>query len=193
MEWIIDFDPQRHGAVEIMHKLTDNRMKWGWSALLTGVLLLLGCSLWGGCRSLGSYLNRDCATRPPSEAFENVFGYSPPPGVSDLLAAGRIWPGGRDVYLRFRATDEAIRQLTKDSVRAVGVREIQLGIASTRMEDRLQGDPRQARWKAAVRWDEVERIQKPECYSVRPYSHSPRIILIVDPSHNLVYGYLYDI
>src|SRR5687768_6663627 len=98
-----------------MHKLTNDRMKWGWSAFLAGLLLSLTCGVWVSCRSLGSYLSRDCATRPPQEAFENVFGHPPPPGVSDLVAAGRIWPGGRDVYLRFRASDEAIQLLTRKS------------------------------------------------------------------------------
>jgi hypothetical protein len=178
----------------LMAKRT-NPVAWGLVVVLLAGVVLVACSLvWMVVRPF-AHLEHVCTTMPPLQVFENVFGRPPPSGVSDIRAAGRIWLGGRDVYLRFQATDEAIQRLTRGSQRTVGDRETNECIQSTRMEDRLVGDHRWMRWKEWVHWDEVERIQKPECYSLLPYAPStvPNITLIVDRSRHLIYVYLYDI
>src|SRR3954451_21295444 len=99
-----------------MHKLTNDRRVWGGGALLTGVVLALG---YGAGRSVRSVRSahppavRYCAEHPSREAFQTVFRPPPPPGVSELTAAGWALPDRWAICLRFRATDSAIERLTK--------------------------------------------------------------------------------
>jgi hypothetical protein len=167
------------------------------AVILSVTTLLAGCCFVLWITSMVSQLlrERDCAAMPPPEVFQNVFGQSPPGGVSDILSAGRIWMGGRNVYLRFRATDDAIRYVTRQSRRTVDRKAIQECVESTRMGLQLRGDPRWIPWYARVRWGEVLHIPKPECYSSLPSAPSPTpdVTIIVDRSRHLVYVYLYDI
>jgi hypothetical protein len=167
-------------------------LKWGLAAIVVALVFWVG---WGLSVVSRELREKDCANMPAVEVFENVFDHPPPPGITELRAAGRIWLGGRDVYLRFNATDEAIRRLTKGSKRTVDAAGIQECIEGTRMEWRLQGDRRWVRWKERVRWDEVDRIPKPQCYGLLPAAPSatPHITIIVDRSRHLVYVYLFDI
>jgi hypothetical protein len=164
-----------------------NQAAWVLAATLAVAILLLGARHFR--------FREDCADMPPLQVFANVFGHPPPPGLWDIRAAGRIWLGGRNVYLRFSATDDAIRSLTRGSQRVVGAQSIHDCIASTRMGLQVPGDARSVRWKVRVRWDQIDRIKRPECYALSPHAPCmvPDITLIVDRSRHLVYVYLFDI
>jgi hypothetical protein len=177
-----------------MHKLTTDRMKWGGSALLAAVLLSLVCGVWVSRRSVRpKVVGRDCAKRSPLEAFGTVFGFSPPPGVSDVSAAGRIWPDRWSVFLRFRATDDAIGRLTKGNMPA-GARQILANIETERKEDRLLGKSHLKWREEGPGWDEVKRIRKPECYFLLRQAHAstPSLGVIVDRARHLVYVYSFN-
>ncbi|HEV3050548.1 MAG TPA: hypothetical protein VGX50_09580 [Longimicrobium sp.] len=52
---------------------------------------------------------------PPDMAFKRVFHRPAPAGVWNLRAAGAALPGGGHLFLRFQASDEAIREQTAGS------------------------------------------------------------------------------
>jgi hypothetical protein len=151
--------------------------------LLASVLIVSSIMVW---RSFRDSPMGDWATKPPSRAFEWVFGRPVPLGVSGIRASGQVSIGGRDVWLRFSATDEALRSLTHACQR-ISDRD---GMESCRMEWRLgEAAPRQIHWGA------VRRIRNPECYSLPPKAPAilPDITLVVDRRHHLVYVHLFDI
>jgi hypothetical protein len=163
--------------------------------IVTAVVLLiplaLGYSVWWFVR-FGPKLAQDCADTAPAEVFENVFGHPPPPGLDGSRAAGRIWPGGRDIFLRMRATNAAIHGLIQGCQRDSDAKR---RIDDLSMDLRVGGDHRLPRWKERVQWDEIAHIQKPECYTFWGRSPSPsaNVTLIVDRARQLVYVYLYDV
>jgi hypothetical protein len=170
-----------------------NQVAWIFAATLAAAVLLLAVRHLAGV--VNHHFTTDCADMPPLRVFENVFGHPPPPGLWDIRAAGCIYLGGRDVFLRCSATDDAIRSLTSGSKPAVGPKNIEQCIESTRMELTIPHDPRLARWKQRAHWHEIERIAKPECYELPPprQSVSPTLTLIVDRSRHLVYVCFTDI
>jgi hypothetical protein len=167
---------------------------WWTRGLAALAMVTVAWIAWGLSVVAHVFTETDCADRPAAQVFQNVFDRPVPPGITGLLAAGRIWLGGRDVYLRFKGTDEAIRLLTRGGKRVPDA-EVRECIEGTRMEERLQRDRRWVRWKETVYWGEVDRIAKPECYELLPKAPSttPHISLILDRSRSLVYVYLFDI
>jgi hypothetical protein len=162
-------------------------MTWGLVAVVatTTVLLQPYCVFWVFTQG---FAGLDCAEMPPLRVFENVFGHPPPPGLWDIRAAGYMCLGGRDVFLRCSATDDAIRSLTGGSQPVVGAENIEQCIENTRMEFRVPRDHRLALWKQRVRWDEIKRIANPVCYELPPKPLTdPFLTLIVDRSRHLVY------
>src|SRR5437773_2744731 len=92
-----------------------NRPAWGLVLVLAVVvlmaLLVLGVSLLRRCHPF----DRDYSELPPKLAFRQVFQRSVLPGVTDIQVAGYAWLGGRDIWMQFRATDEAVKLLTGGS------------------------------------------------------------------------------
>jgi hypothetical protein len=181
------------GNLTVMERPKTNRLAWCFTAILA---LLLTCSfVWVSQFVSGLFAEKDCSTLPPPQVFKNVFGRLPPSGISGIRAAGRIWLGGRNVYLRLRATDEAIHSLIQGSIRVADRKEIRECVEGLRMEVALRGDDRWKRWKQHVLWDEVPRISRPECYYLLPEapSSTPDVTIIVDRAEYLVYVYLFGI
>jgi hypothetical protein len=154
--------------------------------LLTTVIVSLPlafcCFGWWFVR-YGPKIGGDCVDMAPARVFKSVFGYLPPPGIAQLSAAGQMSLGGAEIYLRFRATDHVIHDLTSGGKRSVKPKE---RIQSTPMPQVMQ-------WRERVRWSEVSRIPDPECYTLLPHAPAanPDITLVVDRCHHLVYVYSY--
>jgi hypothetical protein len=159
--------------------------------ILAAVPLSLKWWLFGPNSGMGDYTKKS-----PEKAFRRVFERPAPPGVSDIRAAGQVWLGGRNVWLRFRATDPAIRSLMAVAKRETDAQSIRQTIDGLQMEVALTAThPDLRRWRSHVCWDEVRRIEDPESYFIHPRapSSTPNITLIIDRKRHLVYVYLFDI
>lgn len=145
-----------------------------WVVLLTAAISLL--RRWHP-------FDQDYSELPPKLAFERVFRRSVPPGLMDIKAAGHAWTAGRDIWMRFRATDAAVKLLTNGSKPFSP--ESSFCIDTSRLQEAA---PRQ------VHWEDVLRIRDPRCYNIDPPPNQTGCItLIPDRQRHLVYVYLHDI
>jgi hypothetical protein len=159
-----------------------NRVARGLAAVLAVVMV-------GGLVRGVSLLRRwhpfdlDYSKLPPKLAFTLVFRRSAPPGVTDIQVAGIAWLGGRDIWMRFRATDEAVKLLARGS-----------GPVSTAKEPCIGTAPVHEADLGKVHWEDVDRIHRPLCYKIDPpLNHTGWVQLIYDRQRHLAFAHLYDI
>lgn len=121
----------------------------------------------------------DCATLPPGQAFEEVFCGSMPAGVTDIEGAGI--PQSGHVWMRLRATDAAIKILTRGA--KPDASKVERCIAPSAWLE-WPGAPR-------VHWEDAFRVRHPECYNLGIDSNPTvdYIIMVVDRQQHLVYVY----
>jgi hypothetical protein len=127
--------------------------------------------------------DQDYSELPPERAFALVFRQAVPPGVTDIQAAGPAWLGGRDIWMRFRASEAAVKLLTGGSRPVSTEKEPCIGTAPVHEADlRKMG------------WGDVDRIRHPLCYEIDPpWNLTGWIQLIYDRQRHLVFAHLYDI
>jgi hypothetical protein len=123
--------------------------------------------------------------RPAGRVFQQVFRQPIPQGVSELRIAGHGFCQGHQVWMRFRATKKALRQLLPESTERRerlkdGLR-TELGL---NYERRLtEDDPR------VVGWDKVLRMRSPEAHYFSRTSQGAGWtgLFVLDRDRQLVY------
>lgn len=130
------------------------------AAVISG-LGVLGLMLWQTLLGLQWSGAVDYGARPPAEVFADVTGKPVSIGVTDLRTSGRSFMLGIKhwVWMSFSADDRAFKTLVGDQEPLYGDRAAELIRQNWSVSNRY--DERDRR---AVRWDEVDRIKRPEAY-----------------------------
>jgi hypothetical protein len=132
-------------------------------ALALAVVLGLVFAVWGWLRDLPYRGGPDYSAMPPSQAFESILGYPPPPGVTNLRVAGHAFLGSKyRAWMSFDVTDAALRSLLKDDT-------YDDAYTGTEAKNMLQKEFRPSGHRDIehmqhVKWSEVSKIEKPEVY-----------------------------
>jgi hypothetical protein len=117
-------------------------------------VLLFG---WGCFRASEDVMfGADFSQRPPADVFQMVFGRPVPDGVTDLRAAGRVYFLKEWVWMRFHATDAALKSLTEgEAPEEVGMLPRENWSANSRYDEVD---------KRHVGWEAIRSITRPEFY-----------------------------
>lgn len=125
--------------------------------------------------------------------FDEVLGQRRPAGVSEVMGVQRQMFIKQWAWLRFRASDTAIKSLLHKAERIEDPETIQWMLAGA---TGVPSDKYKAVDKEAVRWREVSLIKKPEFYRITSYSttisSSWIAELIFDREKHLVYVHAYS-
>ena len=139
----------------------------------------------------------DYSTRPAAKVFQEVMGQPVPKGLSQLRIAGRHYLLKKWVWMRFRATDEAVKSLLREHSAV----DEPLDEASThRAINRTQRSGNE-RWnkyddedRKLVRWEDVGHLTKRQVYELSSNGKGWLWdgVMIVDRKRELVYLYAHS-
>ena len=155
--------------------------------LLLGAPLILCGGGWLWLSSFAEVFRYDCDRHSPTRTMRMLL-HEVPPGVSDIRAAGDIWIAGAFVFMRFRATDEALRDLTRDFKRCAAPSTERLQEVAGWQEHWSQGKMPLARdgEEHQVHWRGLQSIAHPAEFHRAPGNGSEDYF-ILDRDRHLVY------
>ena len=146
------------------------------------VVLLAGLSI-AGLLAIGRQFRRDfggqVAEFTPREVFARAMGRPAPPGVSDIRAAGDFGLGGANVWLRFQATPQAIRILTRNAPRA----------STEWLDSATFPSPGYDQQKRRIGWNQVMQVRRPEAYDLTSRIGGTARFLLDDRPRGTAYVY----
>ena len=133
---------------------------------------------------MGALLFRtiDYADQPPAQVFAMVLNQPVPQGVSALRVSGRGFGQGHEVWMRFHATNAAIKALL--STPKLEVQEPEAELQWTMPRQVLEDEKARA-----VGWEEVLQLRKIESHQFRFANSNGGWVgeIVVDRDKNVVY------